>query len=240
MKPSINNTMVRFDLVAKTGLLCAALSLSLLTTSSAHSQPIDLDADSAVTRSIFLETQLIDVSAHRLEHGIFDPALIDMLVHLADTQSLIGEYESAIGSLEEALQVSRFNNGLYHYSQIEILDELIANEVLMKNWEAVNNLYDLEEHLFRRLFEPTDARLEVGLKNITTWHISAANENIDNNRQEHLTKVQELLTIRLDVVENLLGNDNARYDYLLNNLAYTEFELEKLRPKTKQESPYPF
>jgi hypothetical protein len=217
--------------VIQIGLFCSSVSLFLLITSSAYSQSIDSDLDSAVTRNIFLEKQLHDVSAHKLEHGKSDPALIGMFVHLAETQSLIGEYENAIDSLKEALQVSRINNGLYHYSQIEILDELIVNEALMKNWGAVNSFYDLEEHLFRRLFEPTDARLEVGLEKITAWHIGAVNEDIDNNTQEHLTKVQELLTIRLDVVENLLGNDNARYDYLLSNLAYVEFELQKLRLK---------
>ena len=231
MKPSIYNTMDRNNSVIQIGLFCSSVALFLLITSSAYSQSINSDLDSAETRSIFLETQLLDVSAHKLEYGKSDPALIDMLVHLADTQSIVGEYENAIDSLKEALQVSRINNGLYQYSQIEILDELIANEVLMKNWEAVNSFYDLEEHLFRRLFEPTDARLEVGLEKITAWHISAVNEDIDSNTEEHLTKIQELLTIRLGVVENLLGNDNARYDYLLNNLAYAEFELERLRPK---------
>jgi len=101
----------------------------------------------------------------------------------------------------------------------------------MKDWAAVNKLYSLEEHLIRRLFEPADARLEVGLEKITAWHVSAVNQNIDNNTHEHLTKLQELLTIRLDVVENVLGNDNARYNYLRSNLANTEFRLTKHRQK---------
>ena len=231
MKPSICSTMDRKNSVFEFGLFCSSVALLLLITSSAYSHSIDSDLDSAETRSVFLETQLLDVSAHKLEHGNFDPALIDKLLLLADSQSLIGEYENAIDSLKEALLVSRINDGLYNYSQIEILDELIANEVLMKNWAAVDNYYDLEEHLFRRLIEPTDGRLEVGLEKITAWHIRAVNEDIDGNTREHLTKIQELLTIRLDVVGNLLGNDNARYDYLLSNLAYVESELEKIRLK---------
>lgn len=229
MKPTIYNTTDKTN----AGLFCSSVALLLLITSSAYSQSIDSEIDSAETRSILLETQFLDVSAHKIEHGESDPALIGLLVHLADTQSLSGEYENAIDSLNEALQVSRKNNGLYHYSQIEILDELIANEALMENWEAVNRLYDLEEHLVRRLFEPTDARLEVGLEKITTWHIRAVNEDIDSDTQAHLTKVQELLTIRLGVVENVLGTENARYDYLLSNLANVEFELQQLRRKQR-------
>ena len=184
MKPSIYKITVRFDFVAKTGLLCA------------------------------------------------DPALIGVLVELADTQSLIGEYENAIGYLKEALRVSRINNGLYHYSQIDIVDDLIANEILMENWEAVNNYYELEELLYRRLFGMTDARLEVGLEKVTAWHISAINADIDDRTREHLTKIKELLVIRLGIVEDLLGNDNARYTFIFNNLEYAELELQKLKAKS--------
>lgn len=231
MKPSIYSTAKKNTIVFRANLFFAAASLLLLITNSAYSQSTDSDPDSALTRSIILQTQVLDVSTHKSVHGTFDSALIDMLVQLADTQSLTGQYENAIESLEEALQVSRIHNGLFHYSQIEIVDELIANEVLMENWEAVNDFYDLEEHMFRRLFEPTDARLEVGLEKVSAWHINAVNEDIDGNKKEHLEKLQELLTIRLAVVENLLGSDNARYDYLLNNLAYVELELEIVRHK---------
>ncbi|MFT4817173.1 MAG: tetratricopeptide (TPR) repeat protein [Pseudohongiellaceae bacterium] len=229
MKPAINNTMVRFGFVAKTGFLCAVLSLLLWTTSSTHSQPIDLDADNALARSVLLQAKVLDMRAHEREFGENDPALIEVLVQLADRQSLSGEYENAISHLKEALQVSRINNGLYHYSQIDIVDDLIANETLMGNWEAVNSHYELEENLYRRLFGLTDARLEVGLEKVTAWHISAINQNLDDNAHEHLIKLKELLNIRLDIVENLLGNDNARHAFIVNTLEYVELELQKLQ-----------
>lgn len=231
MKPSIYSAVDKNDLTFQGYLLCAALSLLLLTTNSAYSQPIDSEPDSALAPSISLQTQSLDMPSNRPEHQKADPALIDELVQLADAQSLIGKYGNAVRSLEIALRLSRTHNGLYHYSQVEIIDALIANEVLRKNWEAVNDLYDLEEHLLRRLFEPTDARLETGLEKITAWHVRAVNEDIDSNKKEHFEKVQKLLATRLTVVENLLGDDNARYDFLRNNLAYVEFELVKLRLK---------
>lgn len=228
MKSSIYTRMGKIDSALKIGLFRFLTFLFLLITSSAYSQSTDSDNESRVTRNI-LEAQLLDVSTYKFEHGNFDPALIGKLIDLADSQSLIGEYENAIESLKEALQVSRINHGLYDYSQVEILDELIINEALMKNWEAVNTLYGLEEHLFRRLFEPTDARLEAGLRKVTAWHISAINEDIDSNKQEHLLKLQELLAIRLEVIENLHGDDNAIYEVILTNLANTKIELAHIR-----------
>lgn len=229
MKPSLNNTLARFDFVAKTGLFCAALSISLLSTNSALSQPNDLDADSTPARSIPLPTKILDVTGQVREYAANDPALINVLFQLADRESLSGEYEIAIGHLKEALQLSRIDNGLYHFSQIDIVDELIANETLLENWEAVNNYYELEENLYRRLFGLTDARLEVGLEKVTAWHISAINEGIDDNAEKHLTKLKELLEIRLVVVENLLGNENARYVFILDTLEHVELELQKLQ-----------
>lgn len=213
----------------RTAFFCPLLALFLMEPSSSFALAIEQDPDSAVTRSIVLQTQVQNVSAHKLERGNSDPALIEMLIELAETQSLNGLYENATESLKEALQVNRMSNGLYHQSQIEILDQLIAIEVLMKNWQAVNSLYDLQEHLFWRLFEPTDARLELGLEKITTWHIRAFNEDIDDNARAHLKKVEGLLTNRLDIVANLIGKDNVRYDYLLRNLEYVELELQKIR-----------
>lgn len=229
MKPFIYSSEGENNAIFQAKLFCTAVSLLLLTTSSAYSQPIDSNTDSALARSSFLQTQILDVPSDNPEYGNFDHASINKLVQLAEAQSLIGEYENAIRSLEDALQASRIHNGLYHYSQIEIVDKLIANEVLRENWEAVNDYYDLEEHLLRRLFEPTDARLEIGLEKITAWHIRAINEEFDSSKQEHFAKAQELLAIRLTLVENLLGNDNARYDFIFNNLAYAEIELEKLK-----------
>lgn len=229
MKLSIDNTLASFGFVAKTGLFCAALSFPLLSADTALTQPNDLGAVNASTRGFGSQEKALAVAGQERGYGAYDQASIDVLVQFADRQSSIGEYGNAISNLKQALQLNRINNGLYHDSQIEIVDELIANEILMENWEAVNHYYDLEELLYRRLFELTDARLEVGLEKITAWHISAINEDIDDNAREHLTKLRELLAIRLGIVENLLGNDNARYEFIFATLEHVEFELKKLR-----------
>lgn len=230
MKPSIYSTAVEKIAIFQISLVCAAVSL-LLASSSAYSQLADPSPGSTSTRNPSLQAQIVDVSTHKPEFEKFNSASIDKLIQLADAQSLVGEHENAITLLKEALELNRIQNGLYDYSQISIVDELIANEVLQKNWAAVNDLYEFEEHLLRRLFEPTDARLEIGLEKITAWHIKAVNKGFDGNKQEHFEKVRELMAIRLTVVEKLLGNENARYDFILNNLAYVELELEKFRKR---------
>jgi len=129
MKPSIYSTVNKNSSGIQLASFCSTVSLILLITSSAYSETNYSNNDNAPVRTNFMEEQLLDVSAHKLEYGESDLALIGMLVQLADTQSLSGEYVDSIDSLTEALQVSRINNGLYHYPQIEILDELIANKI---------------------------------------------------------------------------------------------------------------
>lgn len=229
MIPSIKNKVVNNGSVVKFGILCIVLTVLLLISGPTYSQSTDTESNSALARSISLQAQLLAVDAHKNQYGVFDSALVDMLVQLAETQSLFGEYRNSINSLEEALQLGRISDGFYDYSQIEVLDALIANETLMGNWEAVNEYYDLEEHMYMRMFARSDARLEIGLEKVSLWHISAVNEAVDDNTREHLLKIEKLLIIRLSIVEKLLGTDNARYRFLINNLVYAQIELEKFK-----------
>ena len=43
------------------------------------------------------------------------------------------------------------NQGLYHESKISIEDEIISSELAPQKGEEVNDLYDYQEHLYRRL-----------------------------------------------------------------------------------------
>ncbi len=179
-----------------------------------YSQQTEPVTDSALELSIALETQALNISEHKNQYGVTDPELVGLLTQLSDTQSLLGEYSAAIRSLEEAFEISRINLGLYHAAQIDIVDKLIANETFLENWIAVTNYYGWQEHLHFQLYDMDDPRLELGLDKVTSWHMSAFSENIDNESQKHLQKARDLLIVRLEVIDNVVGNTNPRYVYL--------------------------
>ena len=75
-----------------------------------------------------------------------------------------GDHDSASELFAQAWQIARVSNGLYHQSLIPIVERMITSEVALENWQAVDNKYGLLEHLYRRLYDTDDERLESGLQ----------------------------------------------------------------------------
>ena len=75
-----------------------------------------------------------------------------------------GDHDSASEHFAQAWQIARVSNGLYHQSLIPIVERMITSEVALENWQAVDNKYGLLEHLYRRLYDTDDERLESGLQ----------------------------------------------------------------------------
>ena len=71
---------------------------------------------------------------------------------------------------KQALYVARINQGLHCESQISILDDIISSELALQNSEEVNGLYDYQEHLYRRLYDSDDSRLDAGISKVSAWH----------------------------------------------------------------------
>jgi tetratricopeptide (TPR) repeat protein len=157
--------------------------------------------------------------------GAYDQGQIESLGDLARMSHSTGEHHQALMLFKQALHVSRINLGLYHEAQIPIIDDIISAEIALKNWEEVNNYYDYQEHLYRRLYALDDPRLEVGLKKVSAWHITALNVNLDGNRIEHLRKANHLFKLRKKVAENTLALDDPTFTMLSQNIKLLEREL---------------
>ena len=136
-----------------------------------------------------------------------------------------GEHQQALVLFKQALHVARINQGLYHESQISIVDDIISAEISLQNWEEVDNYHAYQEHLYRRLYDTDDSRLEIGLRKMSTWHITALNVNLGSNRIEHLRKVNKLFKLRMKIAENTLPIDDPKFTMLARNIEIFEREL---------------
>jgi len=103
-----------------------------------------------------------------------------------------GDHDSASELFAQAWQIARVSNGLYHQSLIPIVERMITSEVALENWQAVDNKYGLLEHLYRRLYDTDDERLESGLQKVSSWHVNAFNSNIDGKRKKHLQQARRI------------------------------------------------
>lgn len=159
------------------------------------------------------------------EFGAYDRGQIEQLEDLGRLSQSDGEFHQALSLFKQALHVARINDGLYHESQIPIVDDIISAEIALRNWESVDNYYAYQEHLYRRLYEMDDPRLEAGLKKVSAWHINALNVNLDGKRIEHLRKANKLFKLRMQIAENTLSMDDPKVAVLAQNIKICEREL---------------
>lgn len=133
-----------------------------------------------------------------------------------------GDHDSASELFAQAWQIARVSNGLYHQSLIPIVERMITSEVALENWQAVDNKYGLLEHLYRRLYDTDDERLESGLQKVSSWHVNAFNSNIDGKRKEHLQQARRIFLARLEVAEHTLPETDPKFAFLRESIQLTE------------------
>ena len=203
-------------------MLFAMVSIALLSFDS-FAQGLSLDFTNDSVPAIDPASRAI--TALESDFGAYDLRQIELLEDLGRFSQSSGEHRQALVLFKQALHVARINQGLYHESQISIVDDIISAEIALQNWEEVNDFYAYQEHLYRRLYDTDDSRLEAGLKKVSAWHITALNVNLGGNRIEHLRKVNKLFKLRMQIAENTLALDDPKFAMLARNIETFEREL---------------
>ncbi|MDA0280574.1 MAG: hypothetical protein O3C29_09115 [Proteobacteria bacterium] len=202
--------------------LLAIFSIALLSSDSL-AQGLSLNLTNDLVPSIDPASRTI--TTVESDFGAYDLRQIELLEDLGRFSQSSGEHQQALVLFKQALHVARINQGLYHESQISIVDDIISAEIALKNWEEVNDYYAYQEHLYRRLYDTNDSRLEAGLRKVSDWHITALNVNLGGNRIEHLRKVNKLFKLRMQIAENTLSLDDPKFAMLARNIEIFEREL---------------
>jgi hypothetical protein len=203
-------------------MVFAMFSIALLASDSlAQGLSLDFTNDSVPA----IDPASRAITALESDFGAYDLRQIELLEDLGRFSQSSGEHRQALVLFKQALHVARINQGLYHESQISIVDDIISAEIALQNWEEVNNFYAYQEHLYRRLYDTDDSRLEAGLKKVSAWHITALNVNLGGNRIEHLRKVNKLFKLRMQIAENTLSLDDPKFAMLARNIEIFEREL---------------
>ena len=136
-----------------------------------------------------------------------------------------GEHEAAVLVFKNAWEIDRIENGLYSESQVAIIENIIFSSMELAKWDSVNEQFDYLEHLYKRLYDAEDPKLDSGLQKISSWHISALNEDLGGHRLMHLRKAHRLLKMRLDIAKMTLDAQDPLLQYLMENIALSQREL---------------
>ena len=133
-----------------------------------------------------------------------------------------GKHEAAVLAFQRVWEIDRIQNGLYSESQISIIENIIFSFMELANWDSVNEQFEYLEHLYKRIYDTGNPKLELGLQKISSWHVNALNEDLDGQRLMHLRKVHKLFKKRLDIATLALNAEDQRLQYLRDNIALSQ------------------
>lgn len=171
------------------------------------------------------------------EDALFNPYQSDQLNTLL-RQALVnqesGDHQQALSLFEQAWQISRISHGLYHESQIDLIDQMVYSAMELGSWEVVDSNYDYLRHLYSRLYDIDDPRLETGLQKISSFHVNAYNLNIDGKREYHLRKAAQIFDIRLQVASLTLSEGHPKFGFLQESLAISRHQLYLMSQQHKE------
>ena len=212
-----------------TGIL-ASLTLAVPVLLFANDAPATADGLSREVSPLELRPGSEDLVARQLRlvedletrYGPYDIRLKEALKGLGYRFKKDGQLSAASEAYRRALHISRINEGLYNESQLAIVERLIGVDQQMGRWEEVNDHFAYLEHVYRKLFELDDPRLEEGLRKVVAWHFDASNFNLNGNRVEHLRKAHGLLKLRLQSAELTLSGEDPLLDSLKLNIERSE------------------
>jgi len=172
------------------------------------------------------------------EPRLFNVYATDSLQPLIDHGLAMQEqerHEEAITYLKQARQASRIQSGLYDETQVLLLEAIIESELAMENWEEVDNHYRHMEHLYNKLYDMEDPRLETGLRKVSGWLSFSLSAKPTGDRIDQLYRASRIYKQRLEIARRTLSADHPKVAYLQENIDICEKQLYPM-PSNKRSS----
>ena len=83
-------------------------------------------------------------------------------------------------------------------------------------------------HLLLKTYSLEDTELEIGLAKVSSWHVSAFNNDLTIRSLEHLRQGNKVFHYRLQTAEQTLEEDDPKFSFLRRNIAAVEEHLDQV------------
>ncbi len=201
----------------------AALFLALPSLAQESSTDLILSLTSSSHDAVTMPSVLREIESN--DFNPYDDEQLEELVVAARLHQEAGAHAVALELLDQAWQISRVTNGLYHEAQVPLLEGMITSRIELEDWAGMDANYAYMELIYNRLFEITDPRLEQGLQKISSWHVNAFNANLDGRKEQHLRKARLVLKQRLEIAHLTLPEGDPKFAFLNESIYLCEQHL---------------
>lgn len=238
----------------KYGLFFLAVSLLLACSSS---KSFAADEVSSLLAASTEQTEQIESYRQRIadlesEFGPFDQSIIEPLNDLAALYAEIGNLVESNSLLNRQMQLMHIAEGPDTYTQIPVLEALIANNVQRNDIEAATENFENLQFVYLQNPESTTHQKLEAMDELRHWHFLALNLDEKRRRINHFRFSRELLREMMRIAEEELGEDSPEmipylyksaiekyhllaylfsHDELGENAFDAIFELEEIQPE---------
>lgn len=172
------------------------------------------------------------------ERGIYAAELQEAYGDLAALYEELEDFESAITTYSDVLQISRINAGLYSDQQLPIIQSLIDSNARLQNWEEADDLHELSYHISSRLYESGDRSHLQAAMHYSDWKLRLLRENLlDQNYRSYSRSAEELSDFYDRLISNLELQPELKPENLIQIL-YGKTETDLILARAIASTPY--
>lgn len=130
-----------------------------------------------------LDQNLVDASLaqfqesilqYELDGGVYDFRLSELYLSLGNTYDQVGEYQLAIDAYNEALQLSRINDGLFTEDQIPIVEELVDSYLNLGDIASANLNQEYLLYIQQKIYGAGHPIILAELLEYADWNLHAS------------------------------------------------------------------
>lgn len=177
-----------------------------------------------------------DQPADTLVYNVYQTESLEPLIDLGLAMQENNRHEEAIAYFKQARQASRIQYGLYDETQVLLVEAIIESELVLENWEEVDDHYRHVEHLYHKLYDMEDPRLEDGLRKVSGWLSFSLSAKPTGDRVDQLYRASRVYKLRLKIARQTLDANHPKVAYLEENIAICEKQLYPLPSKKRSDS----
>ena len=120
-----------------------------------------------------------------------------------------GLHQEAVDTFKRAIHINRINEGLYNFSEIPILEQIIESHAALGEWQEVNDRYNFLFQVHNRHYGRTDPRVLPALKTV-----ELASPGVQRRFQwksaNHLLTARNLFDSTVRIIAVNFGNTDPR------------------------------
>ncbi len=143
----------------------------------------------------------------KLKHqqGVYSSEAGEIMFQLGDEYQKNDRHQQAVDTYNLALQITKINQGLYHVSQLPIIDAMLTSLTELKRWKELDDKYFTMYWIGQRNFDRQSQAYHENLLRYANWLLNTYKSAFDDERPLRLKKAEVLFLRAINSIEDKHG-----------------------------------